>query len=146
MYSLGWIIADILTLAAYVYFNVKAIKYFVIMYSIDPSPTPKKEIGLLPYAFMTWLVYSIFLVAKVVAMFKSFARELPAEGWMGTNMMKVAIGLAAAIFALLIAGHHRSKASERHKFCLKWMQVLDALLRCIVRPVSLLTVILLFPP
>ena len=123
MYSLGWIAADIAVLVAYICFNFMAVKYFVVMQSIDPSPSPKKEIGLLPYAFITWLVYSVFLVAKVAVMFKSFARELPAEGWMGTNMMKVAIGLAAAIFALLIAGHHRSKASERHKFCLKWMQV-----------------------
>lgn len=56
-------------------------------------------------------------------MFKTFARDLPAEGWMGTNLMKIAIGMAAGVFAVIIAGHHRGRSSERHRFCLKWMQV-----------------------
>lgn len=118
MVWLGWVAADIIVLVAFTTFNFLAVRYFY-----RGKKTETAEIGLLPYAFVTWNVYSVVLAAKVATMFKTFARDIPADGWMGTTTMKIAIGLAAGIFALIIAGHHRSGTSERHKFCLKWMQV-----------------------
>ncbi|OQV24527.1 hypothetical protein BV898_01588 [Hypsibius exemplaris] len=125
--ALGWIVADLQVLVVFVCCNYMAIRYFFRMHHQKKTVSPAPEMGLLPYAFIIWISYSIVLMAKVAYMFKTFARSLPAEytameGYFGTNMMKIAIGLSAGIFALLIAGHHRSRASQRHRFCLKWMQ------------------------
>ncbi|XP_055332659.1 uncharacterized protein LOC129584503 [Paramacrobiotus metropolitanus] len=114
---LGWVAADAVFLGIYIVLNVLAIRYFG---TVRRKPVP--QLGLLPYAFITWIFYSVILAGKVFHMFKTFARDLPDGGWMGTNLMKIAIGLSAAFFALLVAGHHRNRSSERHKFCLKWLQ------------------------
>ena len=86
--------------------------------AVSREEAEKLVVGLLPYALVSWIISTFILAAKiVVCMFITFARVLPAPGWLGTNIIKITLGLSAATFAPILAGHfYHANISESHKF------------------------------
>ena len=62
-----------------------------------------KEIAALPVMYIGWLVYSGLLVAKIVAIFKTFGPSLDGKTFWGTNELEFLITGTAGIFAFFVA-------------------------------------------
>lgn len=54
-------------------------------------PIPKSKLGVLPYSFISWLIYIIFLLAKVVIIFESsgLVENLSEKDRFGPQLLKV---------------------------------------------------------
>lgn len=64
------------------------------------------ETGELPLGYIAWLVYAIFLAARVAVIFKQIAYRLTeSEDFFGPNTLKSAVALACVVFFLLIMTH-----------------------------------------
>ncbi|XP_059097669.1 uncharacterized protein LOC131891977 isoform X1 [Tigriopus californicus] len=83
--------------------------------------------GTLPFAFLSWLAYSVYLVGKVGVIFNS---EIPAfmtnftaielsftndpANNLGSNLLKVTIGLSALVFIIMLQAHHNHDPDSPH--------------------------------
>ncbi|CAG7722300.1 unnamed protein product [Allacma fusca] len=65
------------------------------------------QVSTFPFSYISWIVYSVILIAKIVVLFKAeVPQKLPTDGFFGSQMMKFAIGVATIIFSLLVEAHH----------------------------------------
>ena len=88
--------------------------------------------GTLPFSFMAWLSYSVYLSAKIAVIFSSNIptfmiaskqsnctsvemssdmnpHDMPADDpihKLGTNLLKVSVGLSALVFIIMLQAHH----------------------------------------
>lgn len=81
--------------------------------------------GTLPFAFLSWFAYSTYLVCKLAVIFTS---EIPAFmtksettdlsddpiNSLGSNLLKVTIGLAALVFIIMLQAHHNHDPDSPH--------------------------------
>jgi len=93
-----------------------------------------KYFGTLPFSFMAWLTYSVYLSAKIGVIFSSnipgfmtesklngsagaammaIDEEDPIHG-LGTNLLKVAVGLSALVFIIMLQAHHNHQDNTAH--------------------------------
>jgi len=92
-----------------------------------------KYFGTLPFSFIAWLTYSVYLSAKIGVIFSSnipaFMTEYklnngssttmtldeddPIYG-LGTNLLKVAVGLSALVFIIMLQAHHNHQDNTAH--------------------------------
>lgn len=105
---LGWIAADVLVLVVALTTYIVGRKY-VYLYLREIARTdpenpkgPLRHMGILPYTWLAWLVYSMVFVGKIVAIFKTFGPHLLETDHLGINTLEFTFGAAAAIFMLLV--------------------------------------------
>lgn len=74
-------------------------------------PIPKSNLGFLPYSFISWLIYIIVLLTKVVIIFESsgLVENLSEKDQFGPQLLKVTIAFASLVFLLLVEGHNWAK-------------------------------------
>lgn len=74
-------------------------------------PIPKSNLGVLPYSFISWLIYIIVLLTKVVIIFESsgLVENLSEKDHFGPQLLKVTIAFASLVFLLLVEGHNWAK-------------------------------------
>lgn len=101
------------------------------------------KFGVLPLIYISWLFYSLLLLAKIAVIFTSeIPGKLRAQDVAGPQLLKVTIALSGIIFLILVEGHNWAEpGSPRYQYvtsvCTKTgIEVLDT--------VSLLSIIL--PP
>lgn len=101
------IIADVITIIVMIWSFIYAHRYFALYDALEhdenrqfacddgkskarSGPGPK-TIGILPFIYLTWFVYSCFLAAKIAIIFKTFGSELSGEEVWGTNLLEFVI-------------------------------------------------------
>ena len=74
----------------------------------------------LPFSYISWIVYSVFLIAKIVVLFKSDIPQTLSDktGWFfGPQMVKFSLGITALIFSLVVEAHHNAHEDPaRHEY------------------------------
>ncbi|GAU89640.1 hypothetical protein RvY_02169 [Ramazzottius varieornatus] len=98
----------------------------------DPHHLPLRHLGVLPYGWLSWLVYSVVLVAKIVTCFKTFGSRLTSEHKIHVNFLEFTLGGTAAVFIAFLNGTcELSNYTQKHY--LRWMQhyVLLELIDCV---------------
>ncbi|GAU95543.1 hypothetical protein RvY_07144 [Ramazzottius varieornatus] len=91
-----------------------------------------REFATLPAMYIGWLAYSALLVAKIIAIFKTFGSSLDGKTLWGTNELEFIVTGTAGIFAFLIASRKRTSTPSQ-KVCLKFLQshVLLEIIDCV---------------
>ena len=94
-----------------------------------PGLSPR-HCGTLPFSFITWFVYSSFLVAKLCLISGEISHHMYGDGGfnvnqttinehgavegLNANMLKVAVGLSALIFIIMLQAHHNHDPDSPH--------------------------------
>ena len=89
-----------------------------------------RHCGTLPYSFITWFVYSSFLVAKLCLISGEISHHMYGDGGfnvnqttisehgavegLNANMLKVAVGLSALTFIIMLQAHHNHDPDSPH--------------------------------
>lgn len=90
-----------------------------------------RRCGTLPFSFISWFVYSCYLVAKISLILSSdipsFAADPPVVAntthvqssydpiaGLGSNLLKVTTGLAALVFIIMLQAHHNHDPDSPH--------------------------------
>uniref|UniRef100_A0A1B6MAP9 Uncharacterized protein n=1 Tax=Graphocephala atropunctata TaxID=36148 RepID=A0A1B6MAP9_9HEMI len=97
-------------------------------------PWSHHRLGVMPFSYISWLVYVIVMLSKVVLIFESpgLIEHLSEKDKFGPNVLKLTIALASLVFLSLVEGHNWSKrGSARYSFvtsaCAKnGMEMFDA--------------------
>jgi hypothetical protein len=64
------------------------------------------QLSQVPMAYLSWLMYSILLIAKCTTLFKSgIPQRLNSDDFFGPQIIKFCIGLSALIYSLLVEAH-----------------------------------------
>lgn len=66
------------------------------------------KVSKLPFSYVSWIIYSAVLIAKIVLLFKSeIPQTLTDKGtFLGPQLLKFCIGLTSIAFSLLVEAHH----------------------------------------
>ncbi|XP_028968844.1 transmembrane protein 121B [Galendromus occidentalis] len=68
-----------------------------------------KWVGLFPFSYISWFLYSALLIAKIVLLIQmDIAVNIPSEAWYGSTFLTLVIGCAAIVFTLLVDSHHEA--------------------------------------
>ena len=74
----------------------------------------------LPFSYVSWIVYSVFLIAKIVVLFKSDIPQTLSDKnnlFFGPQMVKFSLGVTALIFSLVVEAHHHDREDvARHEY------------------------------
>ncbi|XP_063221489.1 uncharacterized protein LOC134530525 [Bacillus rossius redtenbacheri] len=71
---------------------------------------PSSKLGILPLSYVSWLLYSGLMVAKVIVIFKSdIPDDLKTTELFGPKLLQIAIAASGVIFLLLAEGHSPAK-------------------------------------
>jgi CECR6/TMEM121 family len=129
-----WIVADVVTVLAMITAFVYSKRYFVRYDQVEQDENHRKvekdwkegdkvprPPAILPLGYLSWLVYSSLLVARIVVIFKTFGSNLNGEEFWGTNLLEFVIAGTAGIFAFMLAGRTRRPTASQ-KVCLKFLQ------------------------
>ena len=97
---------------------------------IDFLGLSPRHCGTLPYSFITWFVYSSFLVAKLCLISGEISHHMYGDGGfnvnqttisehgavegLNANMLKVAVGLSALTFIIMLQAHHNHDPDSPH--------------------------------
>ncbi|XP_038054193.1 uncharacterized protein LOC119726537 [Patiria miniata] len=75
----------------------------------------------LPFAYVSWLLYAVILVAKINRMFVAFAEDLTStnESLQTNTSLKIILSLAGVIFALLAYAHHNEAHNSKYKLLIE---------------------------
>ncbi|XP_054270899.1 uncharacterized protein LOC128991750 [Macrosteles quadrilineatus] len=82
-------------------------------------PWSHRILGTMPFSYISWLVYVIIMLSKVVVIFQSpgLVSHLSLKDVFGPNVLKLTIALASLVFLSLVEGHNWSKrGSPRYAF------------------------------
>ncbi|XP_046681065.1 uncharacterized protein LOC124367909 [Homalodisca vitripennis] len=82
-------------------------------------PWSHQRLGVMPFSYISWLVYVIIMLSKVVVIFESpgLIEHLSEKDKFGPNVLKLTIALASLVFLSLVEGHNWSKrGSARYSF------------------------------
>lgn len=111
-----WIIADIAVIGVFLTAFVKAYKYFKQDKVDTPQPTGRQcYIGNLPFSYISWFTFSVFMSAKVYLIYK-LPNSIVSQAErcklttkectvFGPNTLKGGISLAALVFKMLVFSH-----------------------------------------
>ncbi|XP_055330216.1 uncharacterized protein LOC129582665 [Paramacrobiotus metropolitanus] len=124
---LAWVAVDAVGLIIYVLLFIRGRRYvdrhMQAVKEEDPD-NPKgllHFLGILPYAWVCWLFYSVVLVGKIIAIFKTFGTDLLETDHLGINTMEFTFGASAAVFMLFVGGlEHLATSAQKHY--IRWMQ------------------------
>ena len=108
----AWIAVDLIVLGTFMF-------TFLIHYKLRNGKinvrTKWAQYAMQPLGYVSWAVYSIFLVIKVAWIFKNVAPELKEQYAIGPNLIKMATALTTVIFLLEVLLHHHPKQSQERK-------------------------------
>lgn len=111
-YCFWWIAGDVLMVAAFIttfVFSYKNIKHYKLFQRLS-----KRQVrGSLPLSCLTWFVYSCFVAARVVVIFKRGIDDMVDEkDFYGPQFLKTGIALSGVVFILFVASHHDAKENS----------------------------------
>lgn len=110
-----WISGDVLIIIAFVVTFVVSYRHLEHYKSFKRYPKTHMKAGL-PLSCMTWLVYSAYVSARVVVIFKSTINDsLDDDSFYGPQFLKTGISLTGAVFLLFVAAHHHQKETALEK-------------------------------
>ncbi|EEC05820.1 conserved hypothetical protein, partial [Ixodes scapularis] len=76
--------------------------------------------GRFPLCYVSWLLYSLLLVAKVVLLFRlDVAQLLEENARYGVQFLKAVVAAAAVVFLLLVEGHHDAASQSEQRTYLR---------------------------
>lgn len=104
-----FIICDVLALAVFITAFVLAHIYRKkIKHGVTDLPAiiSGSKLGLLPFAYIAWFIYAVFLVPRVAIIFKHIAAGLDEDDFFGPNTLKTAVASTGVIFLLLLLSQH----------------------------------------
>ncbi|GAB6018600.1 hypothetical protein CHUAL_000287 [Chamberlinius hualienensis] len=109
-----WFLADFAVVMAFVgalitSYQKVARRLRLALKSIVPTGTEIPIYGSLPLSYLSWFLYSIVLVAKIIVIFKrEIANELGDDDLFDSQTLKLVIGAGASIVFLLLVNAHQS--------------------------------------
>ncbi|XP_075525438.1 uncharacterized protein LOC142557460 isoform X1 [Dermacentor variabilis] len=81
----------------------------------EPEP-PHQVLGRFPLCYLSWLLYALLLVAKVVLLFRmDVAQKLQDDNVYGSQFLKAVLAVAAVVFLLLVESHNEAGASSEQR-------------------------------
>ncbi|KAG0434581.1 hypothetical protein HPB47_019001, partial [Ixodes persulcatus] len=76
--------------------------------------------GRFPLCYVSWLLYSLLLVAKVVLLFRlDVAQLLEENARYGVQFLKAVVAASAVVFLLLVEGHHDAASQSEQRTYLR---------------------------
>lgn len=110
-----WIAGDVLVIVAFLV--TFAISYRHLEHYRSCRTFSKSHIKAgIPLSCVTWLVYSAFVSARVVVIFKSTINDrLDDNSFYGPQFLKTGISLTGVVFLLFVAAHHHQKETLAEK-------------------------------
>lgn len=91
------------------------------------------KFGVLPLIYLSWTVYALLLLSKIVVIFTSdIPQKISTKDVAGPQLLRIGIALSGIIFLILVEGHNLSEAgSPRYAYvssvCMKTgVEILDA--------------------
>ena len=106
-----WVIPDIISIAVFCW-------AFVISYIHLKKTSHEKNHtrgGELPFGYIAWGVYAIFLSAKIGIIYRNIAPTLIEDDFFGPNMLKCTLACSAIIFFLLVVTHHDAEPQSKQQ-------------------------------
>ena len=100
----AWTVADVFVIAVFIIAFIVSYQYL----KTGRNHTVVRD-GALPLGYVAWIVYSIFLVVKIIIIFQTIAETLVEEDFFGPNTLKFALALAAVVYLLLLTTHHETE-------------------------------------
>jgi len=158
-----WFMGDLFIVCFFATSFVSAYRYIHLRYKLELDKKHNKEqirkviqdriyknvaclspryFGTLPFSFMAWLSYSVYLSAKIAVIFSSNIptfmiaskqdgsnctsvdmgsdmnpHDMPPDDpihKLGTNLLKVSVGLSALVFIIMLQAHHNHQDNTAH--------------------------------
>ncbi|XP_013382003.1 uncharacterized protein LOC106152806 [Lingula anatina] len=127
-----WFVADMGITAGFIVTFHAAHKFHKRTKNVAPGQEPKPEgrleggewQGLLPLGYLAWLLYSGFLVARLVIIFKNIAGNLTEDVFFGPNFLKLVMAFTGPIFLLIVMSQHNAQLETRKRYYIQTLTVI----------------------
>ncbi|GAU94584.1 hypothetical protein RvY_06326 [Ramazzottius varieornatus] len=129
-----WIVADVLVLALMIATFFLSRKYLHPFEKRDRNAERRNgeatkcrrsrrgHLGILPHAWIVWLLYALVLVGKIISIFQTFGSGLVEKDVFGINLLEFTLGGTAAVFMLILSTRPKELATAAQRHYLRWMQ------------------------
>jgi len=112
-----WLIADVVILLLFVFTVIISYRHLERRPTKpQTNPPSRQHFGELPLTYVSWLVYSIILSAKVCCLYAlpdSIVLQLNEKYFFGPNMLRTAISLASIVIYMLVLTSHDARSHSR---------------------------------
>lgn len=115
-----WFLADFLVLIAIMCAVFFARRHYRRMAQREEDAPqvdcPHPILGRFPLCYISWLLYSLLLVSKVVLLFRlDVAQLLEENARYGVQFLKAVVAAAAVVFLLLVESHHDAASQSEQR-------------------------------
>lgn len=110
-----WIAGDVIIVVCFIVSFIVSYKH--LSYHMKFNRTTKRHMTHgLPLSSLTWFLYSAYVAAKVVVIFRSGVSDrLKTTDFYGPQFLKTGISLCGVVFILFVASHHSAKENSKER-------------------------------